>query len=236
MINGSGCACYLVISYREAQSQIQSGISSVRWWDLRHDYSDIRQFNKKPKGKTHPAAIGTGEENHATRTARPTKRRSSAIIKTLLTLCECGYGAEWDNDEVINSEEICSQCLEPGTGMGQLISVWIILIFQETGLIQMLSLAGLETKYNIIFRFNRRDLLTCDPFWEQSTVESSNNCPACTTSHICDYLKNIVKTKKCSSFFYRADSAESMWSPSIGIIVLYFLDNEGAERGSQICK
>ena len=57
-------------------------------------------------------------------------------------------------------------------GMGQLISVWIILIFQETGLIQMLSLAGLETKNNIIFRFNRRDLLTCDPFWEQSTVLS----------------------------------------------------------------
>ena len=98
-----------------------------------------------------------------------------------------------DNDEVINSEEICSQCLEPGTGMGLLISVWIILIFQETGLIQMLS--GLETKYNIIFRFNRRDLLTCDPFWEQSTAESSNNRPASTMSHICDYLENIVKTK-----------------------------------------
>ena len=31
MINDSGCACYLVISYREAQSQIQSGISSARW-------------------------------------------------------------------------------------------------------------------------------------------------------------------------------------------------------------
>ena len=86
-------------------------------------------------------------------------------------------------------------------GMGLLISVWIILIFQETGLIQMLSLAGLETKYNIIFRFNRRDLLTCDPFWEQG----SNSGPACTKSHICDYLGNIVKTKNCSSLHKAQD-------------------------------
>ena len=69
--------CVLVISYREAQSQIQSGISSVRWWDLRHDYSDIRQFNKKPKGKTHPAAIALGLGRKITQQGRPDRQRDA---------------------------------------------------------------------------------------------------------------------------------------------------------------
>ena len=72
--------------------------------------------------------------------------------------------------------------------------------------------------------------MTCDPFWEQSRAESSNNSPACTKSHICDYLRNIVKTKKCSPLC----KAQVPWSTSIGIIVLCFLNNEGWERISNM--
>ena len=64
MINVDGSPCFQVITYKVTISDFSRGYHRL---DIRHDYTDIRYFNKKHLiGKTHPPAIGA-EENHPTR-------------------------------------------------------------------------------------------------------------------------------------------------------------------------